>query len=36
MGHAPVRSLTMGECARIATGGMLPEGADAVIMVEQT
>ena len=25
-----------GECALIHTGGMLPEGADAVIMVENT
>jgi molybdenum cofactor synthesis domain-containing protein len=25
-----------GECAQIATGGALPEGADAVVMVEQT
>lgn len=25
-----------GECARIATGGVLPEGADAVVMVEHT
>ena len=36
MGHAPTRSLMTGECARIATGGMLPDGADAVLMVEQT
>lgn len=28
--------LPPGECARIATGGVLPEGADAVIMVEHT
>ena len=36
MGHAPTRVLATGECARIATGGMLPDGADAVVMVEQT
>src|SRR5262249_37967534 len=36
MGRAPTLSLGRGECARIATGGMLPEGADAVVMVEQT
>ncbi|WP_207264986.1 gephyrin-like molybdotransferase Glp [Desulfovibrio sp. Huiquan2017] len=28
--------LSPGECARIATGGVLPEGADAVVMVEHT
>jgi len=28
--------LNPGECARIATGGVLPEGADAVVMVEHT
>ena len=36
MGHAPERRLSTGQCSRIATGGMLPEGADAVVMVEQT
>jgi molybdopterin molybdotransferase len=36
MGRAPSRSLGPGECARIATGGMLPEGADSVVMIEQT
>jgi molybdopterin molybdotransferase len=36
MGQAPRRALGLGECARIATGGMLPDGADAVVMVEQT
>lgn len=36
MGQAPARALGSGECARIATGGMLPDGADAVVMVEQT
>lgn len=36
MGEAPAFSLGPGEAARIATGGMLPEGADAVVMVEYT
>jgi molybdopterin molybdotransferase len=36
MGHAPTHSLGSAECARIATGGMLPDGSDAVVMVEQT
>lgn len=36
MGHVPSRMLAVGQCARIATGGMLPEGSDAVVMVEQT
>jgi molybdopterin molybdotransferase len=36
MGRAPEFSLSSGGCARIGTGGMLPEGADAVIMVEHT
>src|SRR5918911_1181976 len=36
MGRAPSVELGLGECARIATGGMLPLGADAVVMVEQT
>lgn len=36
MGEAPVFAIGRGECARISTGGMLPQGADAVVMVEQT
>ncbi len=36
MGRAPGRGVMTGECVRIATGGMLPDDADAVIMVEQT
>jgi molybdopterin molybdotransferase len=36
MGHPPTREVASAQCARIATGGMLPEGADAVVMVEQT
>lgn len=36
MGEQPDFSLNPGEVARIATGGMLPRGADAVVMIEQT
>ena len=36
MGHAAERGPRIGEAVRIATGGMVPEGADAVVMVEQT
>lgn len=36
MGQAAARPIGPGECARIATGGMLPPGADAVVMVEHT
>jgi molybdopterin molybdotransferase len=36
MGRAPTHTLVLGQCARIATGGMLPDGADGVLMVEQT
>ncbi len=36
MGESALFSLRRGTCARIATGGMLPQGADAVIMVEHT
>ncbi|AEH45708.1 molybdenum cofactor synthesis domain protein [Thermodesulfatator indicus DSM 15286] len=36
MGEVPSFSLASGEAARIATGGMLPEGADAVVMLEYT
>jgi molybdopterin molybdotransferase len=36
MGGRPDFSIGPGEAARIATGGMLPEGADSVIMVEHT
>jgi molybdopterin molybdotransferase len=34
MGEVPQFSLKRGECALMPTGGMLPEGADAVVMVE--
>lgn len=36
MGEAVGFALGPGKCARIATGAMLPQGADAVIMVETT
>ena len=36
MGAKPVFTLEAGVCALIHTGGMLPEGADAVVMVEHT
>jgi len=36
MGTATTLSLSKGSCALIHTGGMLPEGADAVVMVENT
>jgi putative molybdopterin biosynthesis protein len=36
MGRAPTASITTGTAMAIATGGMLPRGADAVVMVEHT
>ncbi len=36
MGRSPSVTLNVGEAARIATGGMVPAGADAVVMIEQT
>ncbi len=36
MGEVPDFSLTPGSAAGIATGGMLPDGADSVVMVEHT
>ena len=36
MGESPVFSITSGEAAKISTGGMLPDGADSVIMIEHT
>ena len=35
-GEAATRALGAGECIQIATGAPLPDGADAVVMVEQT
>ena len=34
MGHAPQMIVREGHAVRISTGGMLPEGADGVVMVE--
>lgn len=36
MGARPPAALAPGQAMRIATGGMLPEGSDAVVMVEHT
>jgi molybdopterin molybdotransferase len=36
MGEKPNIVLQKGEVARISTGGMLPDGADAVVMIEHT
>ncbi len=35
-GMVPQKTIEEGQCSRIMTGAMLPEGADTVIMVEQT
>jgi len=35
-GSVPTLPIHAGECSRIMTGGMLPNGADSVIMVEDT
>ena len=36
MGEVPTVLVKTGEAVRIATGGMLPDGADSVVMVEHT
>ncbi len=36
MGAPPARALPPGHCTLIHTGGMLPQGADAVVMLEHT
>jgi molybdopterin molybdotransferase len=36
MGDTPPFELKLGQCALIHTGGMLPSGADAVVMIEYT
>jgi molybdopterin molybdotransferase len=36
MGDAPAFKIQKGQCALIHTGGMLPSGADAVVMLEYT
>ncbi len=35
-GQVPTRRVSAGECVEIATGAPMPEGADAVVMVEET
>lgn len=35
-GYRPQKSVGQGECSKIMTGAMVPEGADCVIMVEHT
>ena len=35
-GHAPVLEVAAGTATTIATGGVMPRGADAVVMIEQT
>ena len=35
-GHAPMLTVGAGTCTAIATGGVIPRGADAVVMIEQT
>ncbi len=36
MGQVPEGNVTQGKCHRIATGGLLPQGSDAVVMFEHT
>jgi len=35
-GKVPVKKIELGQCAKIMTGAMIPEGADCVLMVEET
>src|SRR6185295_3590269 len=35
-GHAPTLTVTPGTATAIATGGVVPRGADAVVMIETT
>ncbi len=35
-GYAPTLAVAPGTCTAIATGGVIPRGADAVVMIEQT
>src|SRR5215210_6428539 len=35
-GQVPLRAVARGECSEISTGAPMPEGADAVVMVEET
>ncbi len=36
MGHKNDEKIIRGQCMYVPTGGMLPEGADSVVMIEQT
>jgi len=36
MGETPVFPIATGEACRISTGGMLPDGADSIVMIEHT
>lgn len=36
MGEAPLEAVNKGNCFKIPTGGLLPEGADSVVMFEHT
>jgi molybdopterin molybdotransferase len=36
MGERPTQTVNLGEAASIHTGGMLPDGANAVVMIERT
>ena len=35
-GYMPTKSVGPGQCAKIMTGGVVPEGADCVVMIEYT
>jgi putative molybdopterin biosynthesis protein len=35
-GHMPIETVAAGTCTAIATGGVIPRGANAVVMIEQT
>ena len=35
-GKSPVREIASGQCSKVMTGGVVPAGADSVIMVEHT
>lgn len=35
-GYSPKKAISQGECAKIMTGGVVPEGADCVVMIEHT
>lgn len=35
-GRAPTKTIGVNQCAKIMTGGTVPQGADCVVMIEQT